>query len=69
MASAARPSRARGDNSSMKRDSTHRVANPARNQAMIELRGSGAAGPHKDRRTLRARTRNSAQAKAIAFAS
>lgn len=39
------------------------VANPARAQAMVALRASGAAGRHGDRRDRRARTRQGQRAR------
>lgn len=43
----------------------HNVANPERNRAMIGLRASSAAQPHKDSRTKRARTRHAALRRAL----
>tara|TARA_R110002051_G_scaffold314950_2_gene392617 strand:+ start:3767 stop:3955 length:189 start_codon:yes stop_codon:yes gene_type:complete len=41
------------------------MANPERNQAMLELRRSSATEPQADRRTRRARSRHAQRAKAI----
>jgi len=43
----------------------HRTANPAMARAMVELRTSGAAGPHGDRRTKRNRERGTRKRAAI----
>lgn len=40
-------------------------ANPALNLAMLGKRGSSAAGPHKDKRNKRARTRGAAFTRAM----
>lgn len=40
------------------------TANPERNRAMIELRRSGAAGTHADKRARRIRTRQAAKTRA-----
>ena len=42
-----------------------RTANPALAEAMHALRSSGAAGPHRDRRSRRRRTRASSKHAAI----
>jgi len=47
------------------RDMKHKVANPLRAKAMVELRRSNASGVHLDKRTKRTRTRNAQLRKAI----
>jgi len=43
----------------------HRTANPDMARAMVNLRASGAAGPHGDRRTKRNRDRGTRKRAAI----
>ena len=43
----------------------HKVANPERAKAMVELRRSNASGTHLDKRWKRTRTRNAQLRKAI----
>lgn len=49
----------------MSRTKNHRTANPDLARAMVELRRSGAAGPHGDRRTKRNRDRGTRNRAAI----
>lgn len=50
----------------MKKETKHKgIANPKYAREIVELRRSGAAGTHEDKRTKRARTRSAAERKAI----